>query len=117
MSGETTFDVAIVGGGPVGAVLGALLRQGPRPRRVLLLERELPDLAVASNVLDLRVFALSRASERILRAAGAWDTLRATPSALCAYERMHVWPRDAEPRGEGSLTFDAAELGEPVLEH
>jgi 2-octaprenylphenol hydroxylase len=115
LSGERLFDVAIVGGGPVGAVLGALLRQGPTPRGVLLLERELPDLTVASNAPDLRVFALSRASERILRAAGAWDALRSTPSALCAYERMHVWPRDAEPRGEGSLTFDAAELGEPDL--
>jgi len=115
LSVETTFDVAVVGGGPVGAVLGALLRQGPTPRRVLLLERELPDLAVSSNAPDLRVFALSRASERILRTAGAWNSLLIAASAMCAYERMHVWPRDAEPRGEGSLTFDAAELGEPDL--
>lgn len=111
-------DIAIVGGGPVGAALGALLRQGPGglSRRVLLLERELPDLTAPTNAHDLRVFALSRASERILRAAGAWEALGAT-GALCAYERMHVWPRDATPRGEGALTFDAAELGEPNLGH
>ncbi|MFM7397208.1 MAG: FAD-dependent monooxygenase [Gammaproteobacteria bacterium] len=117
MSVETNFDIAIVGGGPVGAVLGALLRPSAHSPRVLLLERELPDLATPAPTTDLRVFALSRASERILRASSAWEPLLKTPAALCAYERMHVWPRDAEPRGDGSLTFDAAELGEPDLGH
>lgn len=115
MSSSASFDVVIVGGGPVGAVLGALLRQGPAAYRVLMLERELPNLADPPNASDLRVFALSRASERILRAADAWNSLQMSSSTVCAYERMHVWPRDIEPRGEGSLTFDAAELGEPDL--
>jgi 2-octaprenylphenol hydroxylase len=115
VNSSASFDVVIVGGGPVGAVLGALLRQGPAAYRVLILERELPDWTAPSNASDLRVFALSRASERILRAVGAWNSLQASSSTLCAYERMHVWPRDVEPRGEGSLTFDAAELGEPDL--
>lgn len=115
MNSSASFDVVIVGGGPVGAVLGALLRQGPAAYRVLILERELPDWTAPANTADLRVFALSRASERILRAVGAWNSLQASSSTLCAYERMHVWPRDVEPRGEGSLTFDAAELGEPDL--
>ena len=115
MNSSASFDVVIVGGGPVGAVLGALLRQGPAAYRVLILERELPDWTAPANAADLRVFALSRASERILRAVGAWNSLQASSSTLCTYERMHVWPRDVEPRGEGSLTFDAAELGEPDL--
>ncbi|MFZ9667214.1 MAG: FAD-dependent monooxygenase, partial [Steroidobacteraceae bacterium] len=115
MNSSASFDVVIVGGGPVGAVLGALLRQGPAAYRVLILERDLPDWTAPANAADLRVFALSRASERILRAVGAWNSLQASSSTLCTYERMHVWPRDVEPRGEGSLTFDAAELGEPDL--
>lgn len=110
------FDVAIVGGGPVGATLGALLvRARPQALRVLLLERDLPDLAEPIDARDLRVFALSRASERVLRVAGAWSTLAAAQDVLAPYERMHVWPRDAAPRSEGSLTFDAAELGEANL--
>jgi 2-octaprenylphenol hydroxylase len=115
---DSTFDVVIVGGGPVGATLGALLRHAPAGRapRVLLLERALPS-ADAAPTADLRVFALSRASERILRAVGGWDALVAEPAAMVAYERMHVWPMRGQPRGEGALSFDAAELGESDLGH
>ena len=110
-------DVAIVGGGPVGAALGALLaRAAPRREgRVLLIERALP--AEPATGRDLRVFALSRASARILQAAGAWPALEAVPGVLSPYERMHVWPESGQPRGAGSLTFDAAELAEPDLGH
>ncbi|MGA0018849.1 MAG: FAD-dependent monooxygenase [Steroidobacteraceae bacterium] len=107
-------DVAIIGGGPVGAVLGALLRRGSQsPLSVVLLERHLPSPVPASQ--DVRVFALSRASERILRSAGAWESLQATHHAVTPYERMHVWPASGTARAEGSLTFDAAELAEPNL--
>jgi 2-octaprenylphenol hydroxylase len=110
-------DVAIVGGGPVGAALAALLaRDAPhREGRVLLVERSLPAVAPAGP--DLRVFALSRSSSRILQAAGAWAALEAVPGALSPYERMHVWPESGAPRGAGSLTFDAADLSEPELGH
>ena len=119
------YDVAIVGGGPVGAVLGALLCRGvsgdgPALRhRVLLIEPRLPPAldSPPDPQSDLRVVALSRASERVLRAAGAWQALHASPGVLSAYERMHVWPGTEAPRGAGSLTFDAAELGQPDLGH
>ncbi|MGB6306942.1 MAG: FAD-dependent monooxygenase, partial [Steroidobacteraceae bacterium] len=62
---------------------------------------------------DLRVFALSRASERLLRACGVWDALPAP--RVCAYERMCVWDAAGEPGGRGSLCFDCAEIGEPNL--
>lgn len=117
-SAATRFDVIIVGGGPVGATLGALLAggaAGARRQRVLLLEKSLPTVAPQPAGRDLRVFALSRASERVLDTAGAWPRLLAMRGAANPYERMHVWPSFAEPRGDGSLTFDAAEMGEPNL--
>jgi 2-octaprenylphenol hydroxylase len=63
----------------------------------------------------LRVFALSRASERLLRLCGVWDRL---PRRLVfPYERMCVWDETGVPGGRGSLSFDCAELGEPDLGH
>jgi 2-octaprenylphenol hydroxylase len=61
------------------------------------------------------VSAVSRASERILTRAGAWPAIRA--SSPCAYERMHVWPREGAARSAGALSFDAAALHEPDLGH
>ena len=110
------FDVAIVGGGPVGAALACLLARTPgwNAPRIALLDREFPG-ELESPRSDLRVSALSRASERILRAAGAWTAI--APVRLSPYERMRVWSADADPRGPDALCFDAAEIGEPDLGH
>jgi 2-polyprenylphenol 6-hydroxylase len=64
---------------------------------------------------DLRVFAMSRASERLLRMCGVWDALPA--NRVFAYERMTVWDAGGAPTGPGSLTFDCANIGEPNLGH
>jgi 2-octaprenylphenol hydroxylase len=61
---------------------------------------------------DARVLAVSRASERILSAAGAWGRIK--PYAW-AYERMRVWHRGVAPGSDEVLQFDAAEVGEPNL--
>ena len=114
------LDVAIVGGGPVGALLGALLcRSRGTRRRVLLIEPRLPAPidAPLDPQADLRVVALSSASQRVARAAGAWEALERVPGLLSPYERMHVWPGTETPRGDGSITFDATELGETDLGH
>jgi 2-polyprenylphenol 6-hydroxylase len=64
---------------------------------------------------DLRVFALSRASQRLLELAGVWSHI--PPARKFPYERMCVWDARGAPRGAGSLTFDCAEIGEPNLGH
>ena len=66
----------------------------------------------AAAVPDARVLAVSRASERILDAAGAWTRLQ--PHAW-AYERMRVWHQGVAAAGPDVLQFDAAEVGEPNL--
>ena len=110
---EDIFDVLIVGGGPAGACLGALLARGGDAKRVAVLEARRPSAIKPSEPMDTRVVAVSRASERILSAAGAWE--RVQGPRLCAYEKMCVWHERSAPRGSGTLVFDAAEAGEPNL--
>jgi len=111
------FDVAIVGGGPVGACAAALLARaagsGAARLRVVLLEPHVPPPPAEGAPPDARVVALSRASEALLRSAGAWAGV-AGPRA-CAYERMRIWHESVAPDGEGVLVFDAADVGEPNL--
>ena len=111
------FDIAVVGGGAVGATLAALaVRQAGVPAgRVVVIERERPPPWVPTDAHDLRVFALSRASTRILDAAGAWKDIKS--ARVSPYEKMRVWHESASPGGADALLFDAADLGEPNLGH
>jgi 2-octaprenylphenol hydroxylase len=111
------FDVVVVGGGMVGAALAALLVTQPATRalKVAILEPRPVDPPLAHEPLDLRVSALSRASEAILRTVGAWPRL--AERSPCAYERMRVWDARDAYDGPHALEFDAAELGEPDLGH
>ena len=105
------FDVLIVGAGPVGAALAALLvaREGVLPMRVALAGRELR----APPGDPLRVVALTRGTERVARSVGAWPELAACGAA--AYEHMRIWHESAG--SNAALEFDAAESGEANLGH
>jgi len=109
------FDVAVVGAGPIGLATAVLLARhaGFAPQRIAVIDRRIPDAGVRELPVDLRVFALSRASEKILRAADAWADIASTRAEH--YERMQVWHADVPPHGGDALEFDAAEIGERDL--
>ena len=119
------LDVLVVGGGPVGACAAALLVRGCEggAGRVAVLEPKRPRLPPSESPIDPRVVAISRASERILDAAGAWslvsglsmDGCGVRAARLCPYERMRVWHESVAPDSPGTLVFDAADVGEPNL--
>jgi 2-octaprenylphenol hydroxylase len=109
------FDVMIVGGGMVGACVAALLSRDARLAgwRIAVVEPAAP-VAPREGFVDLRVSALSRASERVLRHAGAWPLIE--PEA-CPYSDMVVWDAAGRRDGRDVLRFSAAETGEPNLGH
>jgi len=102
-------DVAISGGGMVGAALAcALARQG---FNVALVEVRQPAHDWPEGEIDQRVSALTRASQRILENLGAWP--RVVALGAHPYRRMVVW----DAGGRGRIGFDAAEIGEADLGH
>ncbi len=110
------FDVVIVGGAMAGAGTAALLAATPATAslRIALVEPKPATLPAADAPLDLRVSALSRASQQLLEQTGAWSAVAARAAT---YQRMVIWEERMDPAGSGALVFDAAELGEPDLGH
>ena len=78
------FDVIVAGAGPVGLAAALLARRaGVAAARIAVVDRRLPESLdhIREQPVDLRVFALSRASEKILRTADAWADIAATRAA------------------------------------
>lgn len=93
----------------VGAALAlALARNG---FSVVLLEARAPRLDWDDADHDLRVSALTRATQQLLRNLGVWEAMAA--DRVTPYQSMHVWDR----AGFGEIHFDAADVSEPDLGH
>ncbi|MEH6579442.1 MAG: UbiH/UbiF/VisC/COQ6 family ubiquinone biosynthesis hydroxylase [Amphritea sp.] len=84
------YDVLIVGGGMVGATIACAL--GNTDLKVAVIEQSYPTAFDPQQENDLRVSALSVASENILTAIGAWDGI--VSRRACPYSRMKVWESD-----------------------
>ncbi len=102
------FEVAVIGGGVVGGTLAAIL--GGLGIEVALVEAGEPAVGPI-DPWDARVLALTRASERVLRAIGAWHAIESEP--IGCFREMRVW----DEGGNGAIHFDSAEIGEPLLGH
>lgn len=108
------YDIVIIGGGLVGACMAGLLAAS-RPLaglKVAVVEANRPAQPPPGDI-DIRVSALSHASQAILRTAGGWQQL--LPEQISPYVDMVVWDATTQPDGKGSIHFSAATTGEPDL--
>jgi 2-octaprenylphenol hydroxylase len=102
------YDVAIAGAGMVGATLACALAKAGLRVAVVETSDPLPPLGAEP---ELRVSAITRASESILRAIDVWDALPLERAGV--FREMCVW----DATGSGSVHFDCAEIGTDALGH
>lgn len=103
------YAVIVVGGGIVGATAACALAQAGID--VALLDARNPARTWPADPVDIRVSALTRASQNILRAVGAWDAME--QRGIGPYDHMHVWDADSAV----FLHFDAADTEFSELGH
>ena len=100
------FELAVVGGGPVGASLA----RAARGIVTALVAHERRDPAGrAGGAFDARVYALSPGNVEFLRGLGVWQRL--APERLCAVHAMRVFGDD----GASCIEFDAYQAGVSAL--
>ena len=105
---NSVWDVIVVGGGMVGAATA--LGLGQQGIKVLLLENKPVDLQWSSEKpYQVRVSALTRASEKILKNLGAWAGIE--KRRYHPFTAMHVWD-EVTP---GEVHFSAQDMNEPNL--
>lgn len=96
-------DLAVVGAGAVGMTFAAAMRN--KGFKIAILDGKANVYPSPQTAFDSRVFALTRASERIFESVGAWEFFeRNSP-----FQSMEVWEND------GQIQFFCDELGEPNL--
>lgn len=103
------YDVLIVGGGMVGSTLAVALSQSAS-LKIALVEAFPPAPLQETDPFELRVSALTKTSEALLKRLNIWPFLQA--QRLSEFTGMHVWETQSS-----HVHFDAAEIGEASLGH
>jgi len=102
------FDCVVIGGGMVGAASAlALAEQG---LKVAVIEKYQPHAFVPEQALDLRVSAISLASQYLFEQLGAWSQIKQWRA--CPYQRLGVWEEEY-----AYTEFNAQDIGQKHLGH
>lgn len=92
------YDVVVIGAGMVGAAVA--LGFARKEMQVALVEPHFPPAFSPEQAPDLRVSAISLASEQFLRDIGAWNAISAM--RMHPYRRLMAWEQES-----GRTVFDA----------
>jgi 2-polyprenylphenol 6-hydroxylase len=106
ISDKFDADVVVVGGGIIGGTFACLL--GQAGLNVILLDAGVRQVNALKKV-DARVFAITLASEQILKRAGAWRRLQ--EEDVACFRKMHVW----DENGLGEVKFDSASICQATM--
>lgn len=102
-------EIAVVGGGIVGAAIACGLSQ--EGIKTLLIEGRAPQREWGKELADLRVSALTQASKNILENLRCWQGMK--KRGVTSYREMKIWDCAAD----GALHFDGADVGADILGH
>lgn len=105
------YDIVIVGAGMVGATLACGLAEETEQLSIAIIDANAPNFDWDNNSYDMRVSAITRASQTLLKNVGAWEKI--IEQRVSPYQDMFVW----DAGGKGELHFDSADMGEPDLGH
>ena len=105
------YDIIIVGAGMVGATLACGLVEEAEQLKIAIIDANKPNFEWDDESYDMRVSAITRASQTLFKNIGAWDKI--AEQRISPYQDMFVW--DAGANGE--LHFDSADMGETDLGH
>ena len=105
------YDIIIVGAGMVGATLACGLAEATENFSIAVIDANAPDLDWDSDGYDMRVSAITRASQTLFKNIGVWDSI--TNQRVSPYRDMFVW----DAGGKGEIHFDSADMGEADLGH
>ena len=108
MTRRLDADIAVVGGGVVGACAALILARAGQ--RVALVEAH-PPAAWREDAPDLRVYALAPDAIALLDELGAWPRIAAARAQ--PFSEMRVW----DAAGGGELHFSAMQAGRASLGH
>ena len=100
-------DICIIGGGMVGLALAKSL--SGQPFSISVIEGAKPQLEWQPDDYALRVSAINRNSELLLKSIGAWSEIN--KNSMSPYTDMHVW----DAGGSGNISMSCLEVGETEL--
>ena len=96
------YDIAVVGGGMIGAAIAlGLAQQG---KSIVLIEGSAPACYSSDQPLDIRVSAISQHSVNLLEKLGCWADI--ANMRVCPYRRLETWEHP-----ECRVRFDAEAVG------
>lgn len=105
------YDIIIVGAGMVGATLACGLAEEAEQLNIAVIDANAPNFSWDTNSYDMRVSAITRASQKLFKDIGVWDSI--AEQRISPYQDMFVW----DAGGKGELHFDSADMGESDLGH